>query len=186
MQSRKLSIAEQIAFWLALAFASFIALDPTPPQVITLNNDKLGHMLAFGTLALLGALSFRRVDLLRLGERLSFVGALVEVLQAIPALHRDCDIRDWIADTAAIALVLLSVAWFRRTEPPQEVHRPRPLVPAIHIALIGLAFGVVIIALTGLLNGPMPHPATTPKAIKKPALLVHPSPPPILGRTSPK
>ena len=44
---------------------------------------------------------------MRILERLSFVGALIEVVQSIPQLHRDCDIRDWIADTAAIAVMLL-------------------------------------------------------------------------------
>ena len=47
--------------------------------------------------------SFLVAYAVRIGERLSFLGALIEVLQAIPELHRDCDIRDWIADTAAIA-----------------------------------------------------------------------------------
>ena len=32
---------------------------------------------------------------------------MIEVVQALPVLGRDCDIRDWIADTVAIALALL-------------------------------------------------------------------------------
>ena len=39
---------------------------------------------------------------------------MIEVLQSIPALHRDCDIRDWIADTVAIAVVLLIVGALSR------------------------------------------------------------------------
>jgi len=31
------------------------------------------------------------------------------VVQAIPALHRDSDILDWIADTVAVILVLMAV-----------------------------------------------------------------------------
>ena len=42
-----------------------------------------------------------------LAERLSFLGAMIEVAQAIPALHRDCDIRDWVADSLAILAVTL-------------------------------------------------------------------------------
>ncbi len=102
-------------FWAALAFAVVMALLPEPPHLPTDGfGDKFQHMLAFATLSLLAALAWPRAELLRIGERLSFVGALIEVLQAIPALHRDCDIRDWIADTIAIAVVLLIAAAMRR------------------------------------------------------------------------
>ena len=102
-------------FWGALAFAVVMALLPEPPHLpIDGFGDKFEHMLAFATLALLAALAWPRAELLRIGERLSFVGALIEVAQAIPALGRDCDIRDWIADTLAIAVVLLIVAALRR------------------------------------------------------------------------
>jgi hypothetical protein len=46
--------------------------------------------------------------------RLSLFGALIELCQAIPALNRDSDPIDWIADTLACGLVLLLVAWRRR------------------------------------------------------------------------
>ena len=48
-----------------------------------------------------------------MGERLSIHGALIEVLQSIPALHRDCDIMDWVADTAVVIGVLLVVRVYR-------------------------------------------------------------------------
>lgn len=95
-----------LAFWLCLIGALTFAVMPHPPQIQGV-GDKFEHMLAFGTLALLGSFGFPRQPKLRLGERLSFLGALVEVVQSIPALHRDCDIRDWIADTLAIAAVLV-------------------------------------------------------------------------------
>ena len=104
-----------LIFWAALAFAVVMALLPRPPATpIDGFGDKFQHMLAFATLSLLAALAWPRAELLRVGERLSFVGALIEVTQAIPALGRDCDIRDWIADTIAIAVVLLIVAALRR------------------------------------------------------------------------
>jgi hypothetical protein len=97
-------------FWLAFVFAVTMALLPHPPSLpIDSWGDKSQHMLAFGLLAALGATAFQGTPLLRLGERLAFLGALIEVCQSIPALHRDCDIRDWIADTVAVALVLLIV-----------------------------------------------------------------------------
>jgi hypothetical protein len=99
-------------FWLCLAGAVTLALLPHPPHLLKM-GDKVQHMLAFGTLALLGSFAFPRMPRLRLGERLSFLGALVEVLQAIPALRRDCDIRDWIADTVAVAAVLAALHLLR-------------------------------------------------------------------------
>lgn len=104
-----------VLFWAALAFAVTMALLPEPPHLPTDGfGDKFQHMLAFATLSLLAALAWPRAELLRIGERLSFVGALIEVLQAIPALHRDCDIKDWIADTIAVAVVLLVMTTARR------------------------------------------------------------------------
>ena len=104
----------RLALFVAIAFAVTMALLPKPPQIVPIANDKAQHMLAFATLALLAALAYPKAQLFRIGERLSFLGAMVEVLQSIPALHRDCDIRDWIADTIAICVMLLIVATVRR------------------------------------------------------------------------
>lgn len=104
----------RLVFFLALAFAVVMALLPHPPTTPLEHHDKLQHMLAFATLAGLAAAGFPTAPLFRIGERLSFAGALIEVTQAIPALHRDCDIRDWMADTLAVAVVLLVVAAIRR------------------------------------------------------------------------
>ncbi len=104
----------RVALFAAIAFAVTMALLPKPPQIVPIANDKAQHMLAFATLALLAALAYPKAQLFRIGERLSFLGAMVEVLQSIPALHRDCDIRDWIADTIAICVMLLIVATIRR------------------------------------------------------------------------
>ena len=105
----------QSLVWCALVFALVMALLPQPPHLpIDRFGDKFEHMLAFGVLALLGSIAYPATPLLRLGERLSFLGALIEVRQSIPALHRDCDIRDWIADTIAVAVMLGVVYLVRR------------------------------------------------------------------------
>ncbi|HXH14590.1 MAG TPA: hypothetical protein VNJ10_00485 [Sphingomonas sp.] len=109
------SLLLRIALIGAVVFAVTMALLPKPPHMpIDQFGDKFGHMLAFATMALLAALSFPTARLFRIGERLSFLGAMIEVLQAIPSLHRDCDIYDWIADTLAITVVLLIVWSVRR------------------------------------------------------------------------
>lgn len=103
-------------FVAAILFAVTMALLPKPPHLpIDRFGDKFQHMLAFATVAGLAAFAYPATPLLRVGERLSFLGALIEVLQSIPALHRDCDIRDWIADTLAIAVVLALVKTIRRS-----------------------------------------------------------------------
>ncbi|MFA7587029.1 MAG: hypothetical protein WCY11_12690 [Novosphingobium sp.] len=98
-------------FWLALAGASVLALMPQPPIPLALQvSDKWQHVGAFMVLTFLAQLAFapfgNAVRLrLRIAERLSFLGALIEVGQSIPALHRQCDIFDWLADSFAIMIV---------------------------------------------------------------------------------
>ncbi len=97
-----------LALVVATLFAVGMALMPHPPQVAAV-SDKWQHMAAFATLTTLSVLAFPDASLLRTGERLSFLGAMIEVVQSIPALHRDCDIMDWVADTAVIVGVLVVV-----------------------------------------------------------------------------
>ena len=112
----------RVLFVVALVFSVTMALLPMPPQLpIDKLGDKFAHMLAFATLAGLAALAFPVSSPWTRIERLSFLGALIEVFQAIPALNRDCDFRDWIADTLAVVVVTLVAAvilpaWRERQE----------------------------------------------------------------------
>ncbi len=101
-------------FFAALIFTLTMAWLPHPPAVPGNPNDKIQHVAAFAALSVLGAAAFPAFPLARLAERLSFLGAVIEVVQSIPALHRDCDIRDWLADTCAIVIVL---AFFHFAKP---------------------------------------------------------------------
>ena len=103
-----------MAFWVALAFAVTMALVPKPPEVLGDVGDKYQHMLAFSCLTVLASLAYAKALPLRIGERLSFVGALIELLQSIPELHRDCQIMDWMADTGAILVTLAIIIVIRR------------------------------------------------------------------------
>jgi VanZ family protein len=95
-------------------FAFVMAVVPHPPEIPGEPSDKIQHMMAFATLALLGAWSYADAALWGLLAGLSFYGALIEVVQAIPALGRDSDVKDWIADTLAAGAVLLMIGWLRR------------------------------------------------------------------------
>ncbi|MDB5699831.1 MAG: hypothetical protein JWL66_30 [Sphingomonadales bacterium] len=110
---------ERAALWVAITLAVVMATLPKPPKLfIDQFGDKFEHMLAFAVIALLAALAYPKARLTRIAERLSFLGALIEVVQSIPALHRDCDIMDWVADTSSIIVMLTIVAlvrWSKRT-----------------------------------------------------------------------
>jgi VanZ family protein len=100
-------------FWAAAVFALVMAVLPHPPELPGAPSDKIQHVAAFATLGALGAWAYAGAALLQLLAGLSLFGAFIEVVQAIPALHRDSDVRDWIADTLAAGLVLLLIRWRR-------------------------------------------------------------------------
>jgi VanZ family protein len=100
-------------FFAAAAFAFVMAALPHPPDIPGNPNDKLQHVAAFATLALLGSFAYPRAAVWRLVVGLSLFGAFIEVVQAIPVLHRDSDIMDWLADTAAVMAVVLILAIVR-------------------------------------------------------------------------
>lgn len=123
LHDRHFITAFRVLFVLASLFAVTMALLPQPPKLaIDAWGDKVEHIMAFSTLAFLAALAFPAMPRWQVIERLSFLGALIEVAQSIPALGRDCDIRDWIADTLAVLVVTGVVALVspRRAQLPQN------------------------------------------------------------------
>jgi hypothetical protein len=106
----------RILFWLSVAFSFVMATLPHPPPIPGEPADKVQHMAAFSTMSLLAALAYRRISLLRIGLALSAFGAFIEFVQMIPMLHRDAELLDWVADSAAVAVVLgaIAVIWRRR------------------------------------------------------------------------
>lgn len=93
-------------FWVALAFTLVMALLPQPPAVPAEPPDKILHILAFLVLTGLALVAYPMVSRPRLAIALSALGALIEVLQMIPALNRDAQWLDWVADTGAVLFVL--------------------------------------------------------------------------------
>jgi hypothetical protein len=107
----------RILFWLALVFAVTMALLPHPPALPVESNDKVQHMTAFATLAVLGLLAYPQVSRLRIALGLVAVGAGIEVLQMIPQLHRDAEWADLAADSAAILAMLALAGLVLRRRP---------------------------------------------------------------------
>ncbi|ARS27166.1 hypothetical protein KC8_07665 [Sphingomonas sp. KC8] len=100
-------------FWAALIFAYVAAIVPAADAPRIASSDKVEHMIAFFTLALLAALAWRGVAVWRAGLMLAGFGALIEVTQAIPILRRDASAADFLADCGAI-LVGLAFGWLLR------------------------------------------------------------------------
>ena len=110
----------RLLFWSAAAFAFVMAVLPHPPDVPGSPSDKVQHVAAFVTLGLLAGWAYRGTSLLSLALRLSLFGAFIELVQAIPALHRDSDVFDWIADTVAACIVLIGLNWWRSRSERKE------------------------------------------------------------------
>lgn len=93
-----------LAFWSAIALVLVMALLPAPPRAPI--GDKAQHMIVFALLASLASHAYYRASLLKIGLGLAAFGALIELLQSIPALGRTASMMDWVADCVAAAVVL--------------------------------------------------------------------------------
>ena len=100
------------ALALLLGVVSWLALMPAPPNMTDLLWDKLNHLLAFTSLALVGYFAFQP-HWLRLALALLAYGGLIEILQARTAT-RVGDWFDLLADAAGITLGLLLAALLAR------------------------------------------------------------------------
>ena len=101
----------RIAFFVAALGALVAALVPSVPFTPTFEySDKYQHFVAFFVLAGLALFGFPQALRRLIVERLSFFGAVIEVFQSIPALHRDCDPLDWATDTAGATVAVLLLA----------------------------------------------------------------------------
>lgn len=106
--------AMRAVFWLALAFALFMALSPQPPVIVPEQlGDKVLHMLAFAVLTVLANFAYPKASPWRLAERLCFLGALIEVVQSIPALGRTCQFSDFAADVVVVLAITAIIALIR-------------------------------------------------------------------------
>ena len=114
----------RVLFWLLLAFTLVMAFLPHPPHTpFDRFGDKVEHMLAFFTLTFVADLAWRGAPSWKLVLWMAAIGAGIEIIQAIPLLHRDSDIRDLIADMAA---VLIALGAARVIEPLADWLAPEP------------------------------------------------------------
>lgn len=93
----------------ALIFTIVEALLPAKRAVSLFPWDKATHFSAFYILFLLAAAAFPAARLAVVAIFLSAVGAAIEIAQALPAVHRDGDFFDWVADTVGVCAGLAPV-----------------------------------------------------------------------------
>ncbi len=108
--------AAQLLFWAALAFTFYSAVVPPSRALQLVPWDKAEHFIAFYALTGVAAAAFPRRSLALIALALSAFGALIEVVQGLPFVHRDRDFWDWVADSLAIAAALapMALVWWRR------------------------------------------------------------------------
>lgn len=97
-------------FWIALVVAFVFAVVPQPPTLPGHPSDKVQHMLAFAVLAGLAWLAYPGLSRWRILVGLSAFGALIELVQGTPLVHRDAQFLDWVADTVAAVAILALMA----------------------------------------------------------------------------
>lgn len=107
----------RVLFLLLVVVVLYLTLSPNPPHVALDTipyGDKIEHFTAFAALALMARLGFPGRPDWQLLEHLSFLGAMIEVIQATPDLQRDCDWHDWLADSMGALAMLVAVRLFFR------------------------------------------------------------------------
>ena len=105
----------RLVFFAALIFTFYSAVMP-PSHVLQLTPwDKATHFIAFYVLTGLAVAAFPKQNLIVVAALLSAFGALIELVQGLPVVHRDRDFWDWVADTIAIssALAPILLYWWR-------------------------------------------------------------------------
>ncbi len=83
---------------------------PGVPHPHLLPWDKAEHFSAFFALTACALVAFPRVRISWLAGALSGCGALIELVQALPFVRRDADVKDWLADTVSVGAVVGVVA----------------------------------------------------------------------------
>jgi VanZ family protein len=103
---RKLLTGARVALVLCAVLTGWGAF--TPPGVPRLHLfpwDKAEHFSAFFALTACALAAFPRVAIVWIAVALSGCGALIELIQALPFVNRDADVKDWVADTLAVGAV---------------------------------------------------------------------------------
>ena len=89
--------------WILVAVVIWLSVTPSPPSIDVEQGDKLGHLLAYGTLMFWFAQLYVRTSV-RVRYAIGFVamGVALEFVQA--HIGRDFEVADMAADAIGVAL----------------------------------------------------------------------------------
>ncbi len=119
LQGKAFLTAARSVFFLSCAWGLWLALSPhVGPPPPPGPYDKIEHFTGFYVLAAMALVAYPASARWKIFVGLAAFGGLVEILQAIPALHRDCDVWDWLTDMAGIGAALLPTFLRRRSNLP--------------------------------------------------------------------
>ena len=93
----------RLLFFVGIAVLLWATLTPASDAVQI--NDKIAHCLAFLMLAVAGLRAWPHSPV-ALVVGLLFLGAGIELVQALPFIHRDANLLDWIADAIGIGIAV--------------------------------------------------------------------------------
>ena len=116
MEKARIGQLWRAGFWCCVLAVLVLSLVPQPESVAPDGLDKVHHIVAFGTLALLAALAWPAHLPTSLPALLAY-GWTIEVLQSFTAT-RTADFEDVVADAAGLLLawaMVQSAARWRRT-----------------------------------------------------------------------
>ncbi len=111
---RRLFRVAALVFAAAMMWFAF-----TPPTGVDsgLPWDKANHFVGFLTLTVLGGCGWRRLPAARTAAIMLAFGTGIELVQGLPAVGRDADVWDVVADMAGFALGWLALSVWRRHGP---------------------------------------------------------------------
>jgi VanZ family protein len=105
--------AATIIYWIVLFALTHLPAPRLPP----VRNDKMAHFIGYALLAAALMISLRAAG--RLSSRSAITvlaialayGAIDEWTQALPFIHRSCELGDWHADAAGAAVAVVVCSW---------------------------------------------------------------------------
>jgi hypothetical protein len=106
-------LAARLVFAAASLVVAYGVFAPSGSGPSLMPWDKAEHFTAFFGLTFLGLFAFPRLPPWWLALLMSITGASIEIIQALPFVHRDCDVVDWVADSLGVAAALAPLAALR-------------------------------------------------------------------------
>lgn len=113
---RKINRLGLAVFLAAVAFTLYAALAPGDDTAGLIPWDKAKHFIVFYGLAFLAMLTLPKSRFWKIGMVLLGFGIAIEILQGLPAVGRDADVFDVVADFCGIGFFFGPILVRRRLE----------------------------------------------------------------------